>query len=274
MTDSFEAIVVENDRGVCTITFNRPDRLNAFNRGLVREVQAALDAIENDAETRAVVVCGAGRVFSAGFDLKDDAAMGVRGVKGWRTVLEEDFSFLTRWWGFSKPTIAAVHGYCLAGAGELAMACDITIAEAGTVFGQPELKFGSVTTSLMLPWLAGPKAAKEILLTGEDRISAERALQLKLVNEVVPAGQHVTRAREMARQIAVMDPDAVQMTKQAINRSYEVMGLGAALAANLDIAIQIEALETPERLEFREITRVEGLKAALAWREKRFSGSA
>jgi enoyl-CoA hydratase/carnithine racemase len=205
-------------------------------------------------------------------DLKDDAAAEISGAEEWRAILEEDLEFLMRFWNSPKPTIAAVHGFCLAAACELAMCCDITIAEEGSFFGEPELKFGSVITAMMMPWLTGPKIAKELLLGAEDRVTAERAYEIGLVNRVVPEGEGMKAAREIAQRLAVMDDDAVRLTKQAINSTFETMGLKEALNANLDLAIEIEARETPSRKRFKEIAKDEGLKAALAWRDSRIMG--
>ncbi len=144
------------------------------------------------------------------------------------------------------------------------MCCDITIAEEGTYFGEPELKFGSVITAMMMPWLTGPKIAKELLLGADGRVIAELALEIGLINRVAPKGEGMTVAREITARMAVMYDDAVRLTKQAINRAFETMGLKEALRANLDLAIEIEAMETPSRKRFKEIAKVEGLKAALA----------
>jgi enoyl-CoA hydratase len=269
---SLETIRFERrDDHVAVITLNRPERLNAMNRRMIAEVEKALDVVEADADLHVVVVQGAGRAFCSGFDLKDDAAAQPSGISTWRRLLKQDFDFIIRFWDHSKPTIAAVHGYCLAGGCELAMACDITIAAEGAVFGEPELRFGSVITALMMPWLIGPKRTKELLLTGQDRISAASAEKIGLINRTVSDASYLNEALAVAGQIARMDPDAVAMTKQSINRTFEIMGLREALRANLDIAVQIENLETPERKQFQEITRREGLKAAIAWRDARFA---
>ena len=173
------------DDRIAVITLNRPERLNAISRRMIAEVTQALDVVEADPGLRVVVVHGAGRAFCSGFDLKDDAAAQPSGVATWRRLLKQDFDFLIRFWDLSKPTIAAVHGYCLAGGCELAMACDITIAAENAVFGEPELRFGSVITALMMPWLVGPKRTKELLLTGADRIPAAWAEKIGLINRIV-----------------------------------------------------------------------------------------
>ncbi len=266
---TYKTLLLDIDQGVAIITMNRPDRLNAINGALKAEMGQVLDRVEADDGVGAIVLAGAGRAFSAGMDLKDDAAGGTEGAEAWREVLTDDLNFIMRFWDCPKPTIALAHGFCLAAACELAMACDMTIAEEGCFFGEPELKFGSVITAMMMPWLTGPKIAKELLLGADDRVTAERALAIGLVNRVVPRGEGRAAAMELASRIAAMDADAVRLTKRAINRSYEVAGLREALKENLELAVEIEALETPSRKTFKEITREKGLKAALEWRDQR-----
>lgn len=262
-------IEVRRERAVGWITFNRPQVLNAFNAALVQETGVALAELAADPAVAAIVVHGAGRAFSAGFDIKESATAGPRTPAEWRRVLEDDFDFIMQFWDCPKPTIAAVHGFCLGGAFELALACDITVAERGALLGEPEVRFGSGIVAMLLPWITGPKAAKEILLTGEDRLSAERAHALGLVNHLVDAGEAPALAETIARRIASAAPDAVRMTKRAINRSYEAMGLCQALLQALEIEIGIETSGGPERAEFDRLRREQGLKAALAWRDAR-----
>jgi enoyl-CoA hydratase len=268
---SYDTIRLETEGAVARLVLDRPAVLNAINRTMIREIHAALDRVESDDGVRVLVVQGAGRAFSAGFDLKESAAEPIRGVAAWREVLRRDLDMTMRFWRLGKPTIAAVHGYCLAGACELAVACDITIAAADAVFGEPELRFGSGIVTLILPWVVGPKRAKEILLTGNDRLSAVDAHAMGLVNRVVPPGELDTEALRIARTIAVMDAGAVRLTKEAINRAWDIMGLAQALDAGIDLAVQVETLDTPERREFDLIRRRDGLKAALAWRDARFA---
>jgi enoyl-CoA hydratase len=160
-------LVLSERRGaVALLTLNRPDKLNAINVPVIEALDAALDAAEADAAVRAIVVAGAGRAFSAGFDLDMGVGEGKPDPADVRRALENDFRLIMRFWDSPKPTIAAVHGYCLGSALELAVACDLTIAAEDCRFGEPEVKFGSGIVALLLPWLAGPKAAKYLLLTG------------------------------------------------------------------------------------------------------------
>ena len=268
----FQTIRFEPRGRVGLLTLHRPERLNAISARMMDEVDAVLDAAGEDDGIEAVVVCGAGRAFCSGYDLKDDAATLSSNAEAWRARLERDLDFLLRFWNHPKPTVAAVHGYCLAGGLELAMSCDITFAEEGCLFGEPELKFGSVIVNMMMPWLVGPKLTKELLLSGDDRLSAERAERIGLVNRVVARGTHVEEALALAARIAALDSDAVIRTKAAINRGFEIMGLHEALRAGLDAAVEIESMETPSRAEFKRRVREQGLKAALAWRDARLTG--
>jgi enoyl-CoA hydratase len=249
---TYETIRLDTDGAVARLTLDRPAVLNAINRAMIREIHSALDHVEAD-------------------EGKESVAEPIKGVAAWREVLKRDLDITMRFWRLRKPTIAAVHGYCLAGACELAVACDITIAADDAVFGEPELRFGSGIVTLILPWIVGPKRAKEVLLTGNDRLSAAEAHAMGLVNRVVPRADLDAEALRVARTIAVMDGGAVRLTKEAINRAIDIMGLPQALEAGIDLAVQVETLDTPERREFDAIRRRDGLKAALAWRDSRFA---
>jgi enoyl-CoA hydratase len=262
---------IENRIGI--ISFDRPDLLNAMNRQLKREVSETMAAWARDDNVLVIVLHGAGRAFSAGFDMKESATRSLSTIADWRSALKESFDFIIQFWDCPKPTVAAVHGFCLGGAFELTLSCDIAVAAEGTRFGEPEPRFGSGVICMLLPWVTTPKFAKEIALTGTDRIDAARALAMGLVNQVVPAGQELDAALAIARDIAAAAPLAVQMTKQAMNRAYDVAGLRQALAIALDADVMLEASGGPERAEFNRIRRESGLKAALAWRDSRFAGA-
>jgi enoyl-CoA hydratase len=123
---------------------------------------------------------------------------------------------------------------------------------------------------MLLPWVSGPKASKELLLTGNDQVSVEDALRLGIVNHVVPAGEEVAKAEALAGAMAKASTRSVRMTKQAINRSYEAMGLSSALKTALDIDVLLNSGSSPEKKEFARIRNEQGLKAAIAWRDARF----
>ena len=262
----FTTIKIDRRGAVARLTLSRPERANALNAAMLGEINACLDALERDEAVRALIVTGAGQAFSSGFDLKEQMERRPKGMDAWRDILRKDFDTIMRFWHFRAPTIAAVRGPCLAGACELALACDITIAADDAFFGEPELKFGAGIVAMLLPWVVGPKIAKEIIYTGEDRIPAARAREIGMVNRVVPVGEELEAALRLARTMAAMDPKLVQRTKAAINRSYRLMGMDEALA--IDLAI--EGAGSPDKVQFMDIARRDGLKAALAWRDARF----
>lgn len=269
-TNPLETIRLDREGNIAILTLNRPDQLNAMNGAMRQEILKVLAEVEKDNEVRALVVTGAGRCFSSGFDLKEQMTSGITGAAEWGRVLSEEFSMTLGFWRSPITTIAAVHGPCLAGGMELAISCDITIAAENAMFGEPELKFGAGIVTMILPWIVGPKLAKEIILLGLDRISAAEALQMGFVNRVVPEGEHLTAAMRAARHIAAIDPGLVRRTKQAINRTFDIMGLAEALQASLDIDLHIESEGSPDKRRFFEIARSEGLQAAFAWRDSRF----
>lgn len=267
----YQTIRVAVEDQVARLELHRPERINALNKAMLLEINAALDALERDPAVRVIVLCGAGRGFSSGFDLKEQMERRPEGAAVWREILDLDFSTTLRFWDSPKPTIAAIHGPCLAGAFEMALACDLSLCSTDAVFGEPELKFGAGIVTLLLPWVVGPKAAKDIILTADDTVGAERALDLGIVSRVVPEGEHLVTALRIAQQMAVIDPDLVRETKRALNRSYEIQGLRAALETALDIDHGVESRGSPDKRRFMDIARAQGLKAALAWREARFA---
>jgi enoyl-CoA hydratase len=266
---SFHTLIYKVDGPVATLTLNRPDKLNAINGALINELNSALDMAEQDEQVRVIILKGTGRAFSAGFDLNTENDSGDTEVEFWRNELRKDFDIIMRFWDCPKPTIAAVHGYCLGSAMEMAVACDITIATEEALFGAPEVKFGSGIVAMILPWVIGVKAAKELLLTGDDKVSAERALSLGLVNRLVKLKELDKETNNMARTIAMNDELAVRLTKQAINNACESMGMREAMLKALALDVEIETTETAESKEFNRILHEQGTRAALAWRENK-----
>ena len=266
----FETIRLDRKDTVWLVTLNRPDRLNAMSQKMLSEIEAACDAIEADSSCRVVVLTGAGEAFTPGFDLQDQAAETPKGIEAWRPVLQRDFDSVIRFWTLAKPTIAAVNGPALAGGCELAMACDITIAGTSATFGEPEVKFGAGIVVMLLPWIVGPKKAKEIAFLGKDQLSAQEACDIGMVNQVVPDDEVLSTALEMARAIAVVDPMVMQRTKQQINETMEIAGMTQALKRSLEIDLELEGEGSVDKKAFLRELREGGLRGALAWRDKRF----
>lgn len=262
---------------VARLTLNRPDKLNAVNKAMLADLNAALDRAEADEQVRVILVDGAGRAFSAGFDLD----MGVsdellnatpeqtRDIM--RRELRHDFDLIMRFWDSPKVTIAAVHGFCLGSALEIALACDLTVSSEDCRFGAPEVQFGSGIVAMLWPWVCGPKRAKELLLTGTDRITARQAEAWGLVNRVVAAEELHVAARELALSVAQNDQLAVRLTKRAINHSYDAAGMRQALREALELDVEIESTETPESRAFNDMMEQQGVRAAIAWRRSQFA---
>lgn len=229
------------DRAIARIRLNRPKKLNAINSEMLDGLTEALDRAERDGNIRVILLSGEGRAFSAGFDLDIGApAAGVSLAEHTRRELRRDFDLIMRFWDCPKPTIAAVHGYCLGSSMEVTAVCDITVAADDCLFGAPEVRFGSGIVCLILPWVIGLKQAKELLLTGDDKVDALRAASIGLVNKVVPASRLMTEAEAVAQRIAANNELAVRLTKRAIHRSVEIAGLRDALDQALQVDLEIE----------------------------------
>lgn len=267
---TFETIIYERRGPVGLITLNRPEKLNAINEQMVEELNIALDKAESDEQIRVIILAGEGKAFSAGFDLDLDESSDTLDEQAMRDELTRDFNLIMRFLDSPKTTIAAVHGYCLGGGFEIALACDLTVATDTCRFGEPEVRFGSGIVALLLPWICGPKHAREILLTGSNRVTAQRALDYGLVNRLTGGNRLLDETVKLGVSIARNDLLAVQLTKQAINQSYNKAGLREALLNGLETAIRIEMTETDDSREFNDILRTSGTRAAMKWLDNRF----
>ena len=216
---SYETLLVETADAVTLIRLNRPAALNALNGQLMDELTAALDAAEDDAAVRCIVVTGSDRAFAAGADIKEMAS------KSYADVFREDF--ITRNWervaSCRKPVIAAVAGFALGGGCELAMMCDFIIAADNARFGQPEITIGvspGAGGTQRLTRFVGKSKAMEMILTGRmmDAAEAERS---GLASRVVALADLLPTAMEAAKKIAGLSANAVMLTKEMVNAAYE-----------------------------------------------------
>ena len=248
---------------------DRPQKLNALNGALVHALMDALDAAEADPDVRVIVLEGAGRAFCSGYDLTEEAGSEIGGPVVWRELLAADVAATLRFLDSPKPVIAQIHGYALAGGLELAMACDLIVAAGGTMLGEPEIRYGSAPVTLLMPFLIGQKRTRELLLTG-DLIDAEKAERIGLVNRVVPADELSAEVDRWADRLARTPPEVMGPTKRMLNRAMDAAGFRLAVEAGLDLGAIINAADTPEQREWDEIVRRDGLKAALAWRDRRY----
>jgi len=267
---SYETILYETvDDKIRRITLNRPEKLNAMSPALLAELDRAFDEFEEDADASVLVIRGAGRAFCAGYDLAGG------GAKGGRFTITEDRwalrKLVARWqrlWNLPKPTIAQVHGYCLAGATELAGHCDIAFAAEDAEFGHPAGRtLGVIPTLSMWPYLIGMRKTKEHLFTG-DSINATEALEWGLVNRVFPREKLEEETLAYARRVARVPAELLTLHKAATNRFFEHMGVYAAeqSAAEFDTIAHQTTTARDEVKRMRDV----GLKRALEARDGSF----
>jgi enoyl-CoA hydratase len=264
-----DVVLYERRGPAAWVTLNRPNKLNAISGEVVRRLRESWRQAAADDEVKVVVLTGAGRAFSAGYDIAEEVEQEIEGAERWHEVLAEDVDLTMELWSLPKPTIAAVRGWCLAGACELAMACDLVVAADDAQFGEPEIRYGSGPVTLLMPFVLGQKKTNELLFTG-DAISATEAERLGLVNAVVASDALEDAVNALVAKIAPTPLPVLRLTKLALVRAQEAMGLRTAVAANLDISAMLNAAETPEQQEFDRIAAEQGLKAALAWRDSRY----
>ncbi|HEY2993066.1 MAG TPA: enoyl-CoA hydratase/isomerase family protein [Methylomirabilota bacterium] len=275
---AYETIIYETKGPVATITLNRPDALNAISQQMTAELHRALDEAEADAQVRAIILTGAGRGFSAGYDIarRPDGRAPLDGqgvehaefIKDWWTRDAASTQRLLHLWHLSKPVIAAVHGWVMGGGFWYSLACDITIAADNAVFAQPEVRHTSNTTILFAA-LAGWKAAHRYALTG-DHLDAAEALRLGLVNEVVPLDQLLPKARALAERIARVPEPSVRLNKAVTCYGLLAMGLGAGMLMNIPLSAMAHASYDAQRGDLLEAMKTGGLKAFLELRDGGF----
>lgn len=258
-------VSMENVEAVRRLTLNRPDKLNALTTPLVEELSVRLGEAAVDDSVRVIVIAGAGRSFCAGYDLEEEG----NGEEASIT-LHRSLTRLLEIYDQPQPVIAEIQGHCLAGGCDLMMMCDLAVASDDALFGQPEIRFGSTVVAHVMPWLIGARRAKELVFTGFDRVDAATALEVGLINRVVPRSDLTTETMALAGQLASVDPEVMRLTKLGINRSWEVSGFREALRQGVELGAVIESEKAPERVEFDRIVREDGLAAAIKWRDARY----
>jgi enoyl-CoA hydratase len=214
----YSFIKVTREGAVTTIQLNRPEVLNALNLKLMDEVISALGELEEDPETRCVVITGNERAFAAGADIKEMADASAVDM-----LVRDQFAKWDRIRRFKKPLIAAVSGYALGGGSELAMMCDMIVASETAQFGQPEINLGVIPGAggtQRMTRAVGKAVAMEVVLAGRT-LSAKEALQHGLVNRVVPVEAYLQEAQRLAARIAEKSPIALQLAKEAVLKVYD-----------------------------------------------------
>jgi enoyl-CoA hydratase len=263
----YETIELRRDDRVTWLVLNRPDSLNAMNATMLRELSAALTWLTDDDATRVIVIRGAGRAFSAGYDIKPQPGSTIerdteRDPTDSQAHLSENIQRFLQIWDLPKPVVAAVHGYCLAGATQLCSFCDLTIVADDAHIGLPALPVGGgYITPIWTPFV-GPKRAKQLSFVAGSHISGAIAVQWGWANYAVPEAALWDDVTERCHEIAKMPARVLRLKKLAINRAFEigssfrtVVGLGADVDALLQHGEDVQA--------YRASIREHGLQEAI-----------
>ncbi len=248
----------EVKEGICYITINRPQAMNALNDEVLDELHAAFSAFEADGNAKAAILTGEGKAFVAGADI---AQMYKLDAVGGRAMMIKGHNVMNYMESIEKPIIAAVNGFALGGGCELAMACDFRIASEKAKFGQPEVGLGIIPGfggTQRLPRLVGKAMGKYLIMTAE-MIPAARALEIGLVEKVVAPEELIGAAEELAKVIMSKAPIAIAAAKKAVNVGY---GMDMTTAS----AWEIECFTAP----FASADKAEGMGAFLEKRAPEF----
>ena len=269
MSDEPLVLVDRPAEYVQRLTLNRPAKRNALSNALRAELFGALQKGDRDPEVRVSILRGAGKCFSAGYDLGADNAKeqpywSSGGDGGWpRHVLEGSFSI----WDLAKPVIAQVHGYCLAGGSELATACDLVYVAEDAQIGYPVVRTMSPPDMQYHPWMMGLRGAMELMLTG-DSISGSEAVRGGFANRAFPAAELDAEVLAIAERVAKIPSDLQQLNKRSVHRAMEIMGMRAALRAGTEI--QALAFHQPSARAYLKKLAGGPLTEALSDRDREF----
>jgi 2-(1,2-epoxy-1,2-dihydrophenyl)acetyl-CoA isomerase len=259
----YDFIKSATDHGVTTITLNRPDVLNSFNRRMAQELQRALQEAAHDEAIRAVLLTGAGRAFCAGQDL-GEATSGDLGTTDLGDIVRASYTPIARAIReIEKPVVCAVNGAAAGAGANLALACDIVIAAEDASFIQSFSKIGLVpdtSGSFFLPRLVGPARATALMFLGE-KVPAKKALEWGMIYDVVPGTVLIDTATALSRQLATMPTRGLALTKQLINASL-----------SNDLQSQLSLEEEMQRRAGRTTDFREGVRAFLEKRKPTYTG--
>ncbi len=261
MSKPYETIKIEREENIVWIVLNRPHRLNAFNDILVEELSEVLDTVENDPSVRCVIITGEGdRAFSAGADITAFPKVTPVKAQEFSRRGQKVFSKIEE---MSKPVIAAINGYALGGGLELALACDFRIASEHAELGTPEINLGIIPGwggTQRLVRTVGLRNARRIVMFGE-RIKADEALKIGLVDKVVPFEKLREEAKALAKRLAEGPPIALKYAKHALNFGSQVP---------LDVGLRLEATLMALLFSTQDVKR--GIEAFMSKRKPEFKG--
>ncbi len=267
--DQSVVIIDEPAPRVRRITMNRPEKRNALNHPLRGAILQALREADQDSDVSTMIIRGAGPSFSAGYDLgggnegHEMPFYTAGGEAQWPRHVTEGWMSI---WDLAKPVIAQVHGYCLAGGSELATGCDLIYVAEDAQMGYPAVRFG-VPDMHFHPWLLGMRRAMEMMVTG-DSISGIEAVEEGWANRAFPAERLDEEVLSVARRIATIPPDLVQLNKRVVHRQMDHMGMRTGIRAGTEICGL--GIHSPAMAEFLSKAEAEGLTSALEDRDRPF----
>ena len=266
---AYETILYEKDSEdkFATITINRPETLNAMDKRVIREMDDAVANAVADDDVNALLFAGAGRAFSAGYDIGGGAFDA--DIEDWREDMTENCEKLLNIWRAPIPTVAAVQGYALAGALELMMVCDLAISADTARFGEPEVRHDSGPPSLMMPWLLSSRDTRWLMFTG-DLVDAEEALRMHLINKIVPEADLMTAATKVVRKLARVPTPAIKYAKASLNNQQMVAGLLSSWQYNVEAIAALHTTKAGKEwmMKFGDMS----LKEYLAMRDAPYKG--
>ena len=256
--------------GWAAITLNRPEKRNAMTHEMAVEIGDLVDQANQDPAVTAVLLRGRGSVFCAGFDLSGSPGRSTEPAAVQARIAETIWTF-HKIWSSPKPVVAQVQGACVGGAFDLMLACDLTICADDARLGIPEIQlWGGGTMWLGLPWIVGAKTAKYIALTGI-KVTADQALSMQIVNEVVPARGTGGAGNDVMNSLAAMPEGCLAPTKRAINRAYELMGMVEGIRLGQDECVLRRLIPGPARKAWEEEVAEVGVKVAVERRKHLFA---
>jgi enoyl-CoA hydratase/carnithine racemase len=265
---SYKTITYSADDRVATITLNRPDKMNAMSLALCDEVEDAVRTADQDDDVRVLILTGAGgRAFSAGYDLGDEES-DLRTIENFNERLNHDLRYTYSVFNCSKPVIAMINGYCLAGALELAQMCDVRYCSDDSRFGVVETRFAAGIATLAMPWVVGARC-RELIYTG-DMIGAEEAYRIGLVNRVFPKADLETEVTRIAKRMSRVAMPTLKWNKRAVNNTLAAAGFHAALQYGVEACSIMDASDS-EFKKFDELRRTVGVTEAIKWRDSIFT---
>lgn len=271
-TPDYKFIIVDAPAGtehINRITLNRPEARNALSNALRGELFDALTRADQDPDVRVSIIRGNEKAFSAGYDLKTDVRKNqpyytAGGLANWpRHVLDGCFYI----WDLSKPVIAQVTGYCLAGGMELAQSCDLIYVADDAKIGYPPVRSISPPDNQFFPWIFGMRKAMELMLTG-DSITGADAAEHGFANASYPADELEAQVLDMAARVAQIPPDLQQFNKRSVHRQMDMMGIRASLRAATEIQ-QLASFTETSQTWMKSISQG-GLTSALSNRDEAF----